>query len=444
MKRAVYGVLLQCALVVLLVSSVSAALLDPSSRGFDGQTRSDNYDSLVHALIAPDKAVTSFDNKLWVPWFSSSSQCEVSNLHSGDACSGGQIDFQHNCMVSDEFSQVALLVAMSNDQDKMNQVYNTIQAIKSDKGVLPSWRVYRNGNTIESCKPGINGNCDTASDADARFIMSLFTASKNEYFGDSAQKARYATLASALAADFVRYEVVYTCKPSSFGKEVCYWLASGAHAKSGGLGSTDFGYTGYYADAIIAMLQTCAVTGDQTYCRIADDFTLNYLQASAYDLKKFTVPPGKSFKWTNLNGIPTAQCTSECSPVQWDSVDAPRAVSICQALYYADLRMSARKALAFYKQQFETDGYLVIAYRSDGTKDSTHTSPWTYALVGRAAFALGDIEFGIKMLDQIGAYQVHDIRSPLYGAIVENKNGTHVTQFTMQESILTGQATSLA
>lgn len=326
-------------LLALCMGLGSSQLLDANEIGFNGQTRSQNYDALINALYAPGIVTTTIGDNLWVPWFTTSSSCQLNDLHQGASCNSGQtIDLTHNCMVSDEFSQVGLIVSMGKNQTRMNQFYNTLDAIASDKGQLPGWRIYRDGNSIQPCRPGINGNCDTASDADARIIMSLFIAAANPYFTDGTKKAEYFTLASALAEDFVQYDVLYNCKPSSLGQgDICYWLAAGAHAKTGGMGSTDFAYTGYYSDAISAMLAACTQLENQTYCDVADDFVLNYLQASNYNSNSFTVPPGRSFKWTNLNGVPIAQCTGSCSPVVWDYADASRAVGLCQANYYADM-----------------------------------------------------------------------------------------------------------
>jgi hypothetical protein len=238
-------------------------------------------------------------------------------------------------MVTDEFSQMGVLVAMGKDQQRMDSFYKTVQAIKSTNGNLPSWRVYRSGDALEACKPGINGNCDTASDGTARIIIALFTASENQYFADAAKKGDYARLAKALADDMLRYEVETTCRPTPFGT-VCHWLAGGSEVKKAGISASDFAYTGYYPDAIIAMLAAYADTGDVKYSAAAKDFTLNYLQAARFDGQAFSASPGKSFRWVvDGNGIPQAQCTDTCDPVVWDAYDASRALGMCQANYYA-------------------------------------------------------------------------------------------------------------
>lgn len=315
-----------------------AQLLSPSETGFSGKSRDSNYDELLNSLYASGKTVMSTNGKMWVPWYRTSSGCQQSDLQSGASCNSGQaIDFTHNCMVTDEFSQVGVIAAMGKDQSKMDEFYNTVIATKSTNGNIPAWRIYRNGDTIEPCKSGINGNCDTASDATGRIIIALFTGAKNQHFTNEAQKAKYLELAKTLSSDFLNYEVDKTCRPSSLGYgNICNWMAGGSNVKRAGIGAWDFAYTGYFADGIIAMLQAYANTNDQKYLNAAKDFTLNYLQAANWDGNTFTAPPGKSFRWVpDANGIPRAQCTNTCAPVIWDGFDASRATAMCQANYYA-------------------------------------------------------------------------------------------------------------
>jgi hypothetical protein len=323
---------------LFLASAVSSAtLLDSNEIGFNGQTRSNNYDALMDAYFSNGNVVSTINgNELWVPWFKTSSGSQVTDLQSGGNCNSGQtIDFTHNCMVTDEFSQMGILISMGKDQTRMTQFYNTVIASKSNYGNIPAWRIYRNGNTIEACRSGINGNCDTASDGTARIIIALFTASKNSNFADAMQKANYASLAKKIADDMLTYEVDNTCRQTSYGN-VCHWLAGGSNVKTGGIASSDYAYTGYYPDAIIAMLTAYANTNDVKYYNAAKDFTLNYMQAANFNNNVFTVPPGKSFKWTvDSNGIMRASCTNTCSPVMWDGFDASRALGMCQANYYA-------------------------------------------------------------------------------------------------------------
>jgi len=320
---------------------VHGQLLNENDQGLYGQTRGSDYDSMISALSSNSNVITTLGNDLWVPWYKTSSSCTVQDLQSGNNCNSGQtIDSTHNCMVTDEFSQVGILLSMSQDQQKMTQFYNTVKSISSTFGALPAWRVYNNGGTIEACRQGIDGNCDTASDGSARIIISLFTASKNPYMTDLTAKAKYVALATQLSNDFLTYEVDQKCRSSSLGflgvNQICYWMAGGSQVEKGGIASSDYAYTGYFADGTIAMLAAYSSTGNTTYLDAAKGIELNYLQAANFDGNTFTVPPGKSFKWTvDASGVPRAQCTNTCSPVMWDMMDASRAAGMCQANYYA-------------------------------------------------------------------------------------------------------------
>lgn len=105
-----------------------------------------------------------------------------------------------------------------------------------------------------------------------------------------------------------------------------------------------------------------------------------------------------------------------------------------------ELQDSARKSLDFYKARYIESKKLYTGYEPDGTS-TNEESPWVYALVGRAAIALGDKEFADILIDKLLESQINDKSSLLYGAIPEgSKEDPVVTQFTMQESILTLQA----
>lgn len=105
-----------------------------------------------------------------------------------------------------------------------------------------------------------------------------------------------------------------------------------------------------------------------------------------------------------------------------------------------ELRLSANKSLKFYKDKFQQDAELYAMYGSNGDSMSPSDTPWAYALVGRAAVALGDKEFSEKIIEKLIEHQITNVSSPLFGAFPEGHgNGKVVGQFTMQESILTLQ-----
>ncbi|HLG23834.1 MAG TPA: hypothetical protein VI564_02785 [Candidatus Nanoarchaeia archaeon] len=372
----------------LAIVSAATPLLNVNEIGFNGQTRNNNYDELVNGMYSNGKVTTTIGDKLWVPWFKTSSGCQQSDLQSGNNCNSGQgIDFTHNCMVTDEFSQVGVLASMGKDQNRMNQFYNTVIATKSTFGNIPAWRIYRNGDTIEPCKSGINGNCDTASDATARIIIALYTGANNPYFTDSAKKQEYKNLANQLSADMLANEVEQKCYPSTTGYgNICYWMAGGSQVKKGGFSSNDYAYTGYFAEGIQAMLMACSQTGNQKYCDVARHFTLNFLQAAKWNSNSgsFTAPPGLAFRWSmDSNGVPQAVCTRNCNPVEWDFADAPRAFGMCQANYYAKQMNIGLPGLDKYcalwgDRYAKNTNSIVIQYKPDGSAAASAQSGYYY------------------------------------------------------------------
>jgi endo-1,4-beta-D-glucanase Y len=103
-----------------------------------------------------------------------------------------------------------------------------------------------------------------------------------------------------------------------------------------------------------------------------------------------------------------------------------------------ELKASARKSLEFYMKQYEEHGRISAIYSSSGDAMTDDDPAWVYALVGRAAVALGDHSFSRDMMDELIGKQISDEESYLYGAIPEgSSSGIAIGQFTMQESIIT-------
>jgi endo-1,4-beta-D-glucanase Y len=104
------------------------------------------------------------------------------------------------------------------------------------------------------------------------------------------------------------------------------------------------------------------------------------------------------------------------------------------------LMESANKSLQFYKDKYMIDAEVYAQYGSSGDALSPTGTPWVYALVGRAAVALGDKEFSEQMIAKLLEYQIVNEKSRLHGAFPEGpEDSMRVGQFTMQESILTLQ-----
>jgi len=357
----------------MLLVGMLILLLLPAALGF-------SYADAVSGL--KDPVVTTVAGKLWVPWFDRDDSCSLSNLHSGASCDPRSaelsVGFGVNCMVTDEFSQVGILYGLdTTEPQKFAAFVSTVRAINSSYGIIPAWRIFRNGETIEQCKSGINGNCDTASDATARIIIAL-------YYGSSTfQNASSALLADQLAAEHLQYETVHSCIDSSQGT-ICTWLAAGAGAASGGRSSTDFGYTGYFPDAILAMQLACEHTGNQTFCDAAVDYQKQYLLAANWNGNSFSTPPGRSWKWIGT----TAVCTNTCAPVQWDSADAPRALGLCGL---SDL-IPAMQTYCSQWKALQNPTHTILQYFPDGTAAASTQSGY-YAQGLASQFYFGQPEF---------------------------------------------------
>ena len=313
---------------------IGEPLLDSQDTGVFTENRTSDYQELVDALFATGNVVQELaDGSLWVPWYSTSSSCEETDLKAAGGCDIGDVTMTRNCMVTDEFSQVGIVLAMDTDQERMDGFVTMLDRIPSAYGSLPSWRAYRDGETVYACAPGVNSNCDSASDADARIIIALLTASTNPSFTEP-RRDEYRERGLEMAHDFVTYNLVNECYAAQ-NTTICYWLAGGPDVAQAGMGANAFAYTGYFADATIAMLSACSVSGNETYCGLANNVSLSYLQAANFNNTEFTAPPGLNFRWDVSGSEPQAVCTNTCDPISWDGADAPRALGMCQALYYA-------------------------------------------------------------------------------------------------------------
>ena len=105
-----------------------------------------------------------------------------------------------------------------------------------------------------------------------------------------------------------------------------------------------------------------------------------------------------------------------------------------------ELMQSAREGLEFYREQYAQERLIYAAYTSSGEPAVDYEAIWAYALVARAAHALGDDSFGEVMITRMLEYQDTNQQSESYGAFIEGDAGDErAGQFTIQESILTLQ-----
>lgn len=308
-------------------------LVEPNSIGFASETRAANHARLLNAWWGNANIIQLISNqsRAWVPWYSSSTECDLAHLHAGSCNPPGGVAADRNCMVSDEFSQVLLATAQgtSENESRMQKLVAMLQAIAGNYGSLPAWIVTRTGDTL------IFTDRNSASDADARIVLALYIAAGSPHFSPTA-RASFRTLADQMAAHFLQYDFRHECRAGRNGVPICHWLAGGGAQAGSGLGSNNFGHAGYYGDAVIALLAAYRATGTQSYRDAAIDTVNSYLLAANFNGTSFSVPPF-AFRFNLLYSPPRAECTEQCSDSAWDYFDASRAVSICKARYYAQL-----------------------------------------------------------------------------------------------------------
>ena len=105
-----------------------------------------------------------------------------------------------------------------------------------------------------------------------------------------------------------------------------------------------------------------------------------------------------------------------------------------------ELMQSAQRGLEFYKERYAQERIIYAAYDSSGEPAVDYQAAWAYALIARAAHALGDEAFAEVMTTRMLEYQDFNERSDNYGAFIEGSLGDErAGQFTIQESILTLQ-----
>lgn len=296
-----------------------------------------HYDELaVDMLQSPNLAEsancqigTETKQCLFVPLYSSSDACGTYDL--GICADTGAGSYQY-CMVTDEFSQLGLILAMSTDAAAVTAFEkwaNTIRLLSAYEAAdyLPVWSVrVTNGVSGKTIAPKSDNN--DASDATARIILALYIAAASSAHATNRQS--YEDLAGDLANRFAHRDFRDT--RNVFGGER-YWFGGGRNQAINALNNGNpFTLAGYHGDAALAMLAAWRATGEQRYADLASDLIANYLRAAQFETT-FRVPPMK-FSWDTSLHPPPRICRGYCIGEQWDGADAPRAVNVCKAAYY--------------------------------------------------------------------------------------------------------------
>src|SRR5689334_11606535 len=140
--------LLSLALLLLTVRTGAAQcsaspILDPQEPGANGQTRGQNFLTLVNDLYSnPNVTKRLLFNGKWhqvPPWFLYSDRCAESDLHSYEEFTSPT--FTRYLVNGDELSELAMVTALADNQQRMIELHHTLGAMiaGSAHADLPCW-----------------------------------------------------------------------------------------------------------------------------------------------------------------------------------------------------------------------------------------------------------------------------------------------------------------
>ncbi len=391
-------------MAVLLFVTISWArpaaaqcILQPTDPGQNGQTRNQNFLALVHDLYAvdfhPAHRVAVNGKTLQVPpWFWSSTDCDVPHLQSN----GGMIaspSFSDYLVVSDELSELAVVTALADDDTRMMEIHNTVQAMASATYPgLPCWIAEVSGGSL-TCR-----SQDTATDATARFGLAYYYAANNPSF-PAASRAIYRGAGDALAVQHLGAEYAHGCYTSPVtGDLLCDWLAGGANTATAGVGGLKM-WIGYFQDVARFLLAASVSTGNQAYSDRARDVVDQWLIASTFDGAHLTF--GRTnFGW-NTTAQPIAPRPGDSYYWQqgraWDDSDAPRALWMGDVLRAVDLATHQAPLTGAYAELSawlqlllangtQTAASSCIQYNQDGTASANCGTDYYYNGLGAGLY----------------------------------------------------------
>jgi len=349
------NVILLCLTLSLSIPTLASAqcILSPGSPGKNGQTRLQNFYTLVDNLYSPSFNTTKrilINGKYHQvpPWFDSSTQCASSNLKDGSGAINPPLafpSFTNFLIVSDELSELALVTSLANRDDRMMEIHNTVEAMESTTYPgLPCWIAEVNGSSI-TCR-----SQDTASDATARIGLAYYQAANNPEF-PSASQAIYRAAGDALATRHLDVEYATGCYTSSVtGNLLCDWIGGGGNTASGAVGSLSM-WIGYHQDIARLLLAAYESTGSSVYAERAEEVVDQWLTASTFNGTDLTF--GRfDFSW-NTSVSPTAPKPG--NPYfwdqgrAWDDADSPRALWMGDVLRAVSLETGAPLTGAYDK-----------------------------------------------------------------------------------------------
>jgi hypothetical protein len=310
-------------------------ILDPNSAGQNGQTRLQNFYTLVDDLyrgevdpaydFKPTHQITANGKILQTPpWYKTSTECGATNLQIYEEFSSPTLA---NYLVNgDELSELAIVTALANNDGRMLKMHNTIQTlIEGMAGTpyhgLPCWLARATQDSLTCFRE------DTASDITARFGLAYYYAANNPSFPASS-RATYRAAGDALAARHLEVEYAYGCHNSPVtGEEFCEWVGGGANTSAHEVSDIVM-WIGYHQDIVRFLLAAYESTGNTTYADRAEEVIDQWLIASTFNGADLTF--GRyNFKW-NTTAQPIAPQPGNPWFWQegraWDVSDAPRAL----------------------------------------------------------------------------------------------------------------------
>lgn len=314
-------------------------LLDPDSAGENGQTRLENFDTLLDDLHAQDSTQSVPVDGLTAqlpPWFTSSTACGTGDLQKGTGTIDPPLDnpsLSHFLVVSDELSELAVAVSMGNDNERMMEIHRAVQAMESqDYPGLPCWIAEYDDGSL-TCRSE-----DTATDATARLGLAYYQAAANPRFPAGARQL-YQAAGDALAYRHVDAEYAHACHTSAVtGSSICNFVGGGANTAAAGLDGLVM-WIGYFQDISRFLLAAYTSTDDPLFKDRAEEVVDQFLMASEFDGENLTFgrfnfqwdtsvdpiqpKPGNPFWWDEGRA--------------WDAADAPRALWMADTLRIYDL-----------------------------------------------------------------------------------------------------------
>lgn len=336
-----------------------ASILSPTSLGQSGQTRAANFLALIDSLYQSPatQALTKAGVVFQVPpWFDRSTECGAERLRGGFGLIGVPT-FSNYLLASDELSELAIVTALANRDDRMLAIHHTIEALASNKYPgIPCWIAQVTNGQI-SCL-----SQDTASDATARFGLAYYFAANNLSF-PSQSRALYRAVGDALAARHLAVEYAKGCFRSSIsGKTLCEWIAGGGDSAGAGVGRLEM-WVGYFQDVSRFLIAAFQSTGNAAYLQRAEDVVDQWLIAISFAGGPLSVGHF-NFGWDTGSGspkpIPGYRQYWDHDPA-WDESDSPRVLWIGDVLRAIKLSRGAVPETVPYALLLDWVGKVQIA-----------------------------------------------------------------------------------